>query len=136
MYIKPPTVTESLMSDSLKLLGYKQGYERVEENVRLLKHYYKNDILRAVPDTGDFFVNCVWGPYGSIGAYEMDIAFEKTKLDVEIDGSAHYYENDPSLKLVQDHRDYQLKRVGWTILRVPAWFVYVFHNRLLEELRV
>lgn len=68
---------------------------------------------------------------------EMDLAYEKLMLDIEINGTAHL---DPAVIEKDDARDALLRRLGWTVRRVwweipvrrPEQFLRVVRAELAE----
>ncbi len=114
---KRPNHPEHVMIMLMKKLGFKEGI--------FLKTYVKwnnRSLKRACPGTGDFFSNCVWGPFkGNRSPYEMDIAFPDDKLDLEVDGYVYHvgYGQERDQK-----RDEVLKSNGWTVIRIPSTLIY------------
>ncbi len=118
---------ERIMVGLMRKMGYKKG------KVIKIGEYYNKGLYRSVRDSGDFYSNCVFGPYNDfgrkIGPYEMDICFPGSKLDIEIDGRHHY---EPDWNEKDKIRDYLLKSIGWYVIRIPIDAVYTI---FLPELK-
>jgi very-short-patch-repair endonuclease len=54
--------------------------------------------------------------YYRIGLYELDFAIPEKKIDIEIDGSQHSY--DEKIKISDDKRNMFLEQNGWDIIRI------------------
>lgn len=61
-----------------------------------------------------------------IGPYRADFLINK-KLVFEIDGPMHDKAHD-------DRRDKYMEKLGYDILRVPAWLASVSHNAVIKEI--
>lgn len=77
-------------------------------------------------------------PYAKLTeqGYEMDFALldEGIKLNIEVDGDQHI--DDRGRQRRQDlARDRVLGRLGWTVLRIPAWRCYADIDAVIEELQ-
>jgi hypothetical protein len=125
-----PNHPESAMIALIKRCGFKEG----ETNKTYVK-WNRRSLKRARLGTGDFYANCIWGPFKGGGPYELDIAFPDGKLDLEIDGAA-FHEVDGLRKLRDEKRDAVLRCAGWTVVRVTDAQVYrVFVPLLNMDLR-
>ena len=120
---------EKIMVRLVQKIGYKKG------NVIKIGEYYNKGLYRSVKHSGDFYSNCVFGPFNDfgrkIGPYEMDICFPQSKLDIEIDGWHH---NEPDWTEKDKVRDYLLRSIGWYVIRIPTDVVNdVFYKELVKR---
>lgn len=113
-----PNHPESAMIALIKRLGYREG--------KVIKTYIKwnrRSLKRAKLGTGDFYSNCIWGPFRGGGPVEMDLAFPNiTKsggIDFEIDGANFHRDEKKDTK-----RDLVLKANGWSVVRITDTQVY------------
>ena len=70
------------------------------------------------------------------GGYELDFALleQGIKLNVEVDGDQHLDARDRQRR--QDiTRDRVLRKLGWTVLRIPAWRCHEEIDSVIEEIR-
>ena len=58
-----------------------------------------------------------WKYNFSVGSYVFDFAFDKIKLDVEIDGSQHKLEKMIKRDIIRDEFS---KSIGWEVIRIEA----------------
>lgn len=58
-----------------------------------------------------------WKYNFSVGSYVFDFAFDKIKLDIEIDGSQHKLENMVKRDIIRDEFS---KSIGWEVIRIEA----------------
>lgn len=118
-YGRRPTNPEKMMIMLMQKIRYKKG------KVKKVGLYYNKGLYRPIDHTGDFYANCVFGPFNDggrkIGPYEMDIAFPEWKVDIEIDGIFH---DAPDARERDKVRDYLLKSIGWTVVRIPQEAIY------------
>ena len=130
-----PNHPEGCMLTLMHRLKFKEGkYQKtyIQWNRRSLK--------RAVYGTGDFYANCVWGPFKTVegiqgrGPYEMDLAFPESKLDIEVDGNNYHITPDQQAR--DQNRDKMLKANGWTVCRITAEQVYRVFAPLLSPGRL
>ena len=78
-----------------------------------------------------------FSPYAKINVegYELDFALleQGIKLNIEVDGDQHIDARGQRLR--QDiARDRVLNKLGWTVLRVPAWRCHEEIDRVVEEI--
>lgn len=120
---------ERIMTALIQKMGYKKG------KVFKIGTYYKKGLYRAVNNSGDYYTNCVFGPFNDfgrkIGPYEMDICFPESKLDIEIDGNHHF---QPDWIERDKVRDYLLRSIGWYVVRIPVDVVNdVFYKQIMKK---
>lgn len=113
-----PNHPESAMIALIKACGYQEG----KVNKTYVK-WNRRSLKRARLGTGDFYPNCIWGPFKGGGPFEMDIAFPDDKLDLEINGVA-FHGVDGLRKLRDEKRDAVLRLAGWTVVRITTTQVY------------
>lgn len=132
---KRPNHAESAFIALAKACGYREG--------KVTKTYVKwnrRGLKRASKGTGDFYANCVWGPFKTVegiqgrGPYEMDLAFPESKLDIEVDGNNYHITPDQQAR--DQNRDKMLKANGWTVCRITAEQVYRVFAPLLSPGRL
>lgn len=109
-----PNHPEKAMIKLLKQQGFKEGKTK-----KTYVKWKKRSLKRQIPETGDFYSNCIWGPFKGSGPVEMDISFPESKLDLEIDGSTFHREQERDAK-----RDAALRGNGWTVIRITDYQVY------------
>jgi hypothetical protein len=120
-----PNHPESAMIALMRKLHYKQG------KIKKVGRWNRRLLKRPLLGTGDFYANCIWGPFRGGGPYEMDIAFPDSKLDVEIDGTKFHKSIE---QLTKDKiRDSVLKLSGWTVIRITDTQVYRVFVPLLNK---
>jgi len=117
-----PNHAESALVALIKRLRYKEG-KYLKTGVR----WHRRSLKRADKGTGDFYANCVWGPFrgadGRVHPYEMDVAFPygEAGVDFEVDGIVFH----SGEKVERDRvRDETLKAHGWTVCRITTEQVY------------
>lgn len=67
-----------------------------------------------------------------VSIYQMDFAFIKNKIDVEIDGNTHLLEN---VKKIDDRRDLYMESIGWRVIRFKASDLKKDPYKILEILK-
>lgn len=130
---KRPNNPERGLIALCKAAGYRQG-QAIPTGAR----WNRRSIKRAKLGTGDFFANCVWGPFRIPGErprpFEMDIAFPYggAGVDIEVDGlvyhSGYGKERDQA-------RDAALKAAGWVVVRITTDQLYRVFIPLLNKMR-
>jgi len=124
---KRPNHPESLMIALSKACGYKEG----KVNKTYVK-WNRRSLKRAKLGTGDFYSNCIWGPFKGGGPTEMDLAFpyvtEPGGIDFEIDGKAWHQDTEKDM-----NRDEVLKSNGWIVVRIPDTILYRVFAPLLDQ---
>jgi hypothetical protein len=116
-----PNHPESAMITLVKCLGYREG-----KIAKTFVRWNRRSLKRAALGTGDFYANCVWGPFpGRRGGIEMDLAFPNATqsggVDFEIDGFVYHSGFD---KDRDTERDAVLKDARWIVVRVTTDQVY------------
>lgn len=126
-YGRRPTIPEKIILDYIAKLGYKKG------KVKRFGMQYGRGLYRPIKNTGDYYANCIWGPFSDfgrkIGPYEMDVCFPDSKLDVEIDGIHHTQPDRIEFDKVRDHL---LRSIDWYVVRMPTPIIY---DAFQKELR-
>jgi very-short-patch-repair endonuclease len=87
-----------------------------------LNHYskgrsYAEEYWKVILDTH----NLSYDEQYQIGPYQLDFAFPKIKIDLEIDGDQHYL--DKRVIESDQRRNKYLEELGWTVIRVK-WSEY------------
>lgn len=123
-----PNHPETAMIALIKKCGYREG----KANKTYVK-WNRRSLKRAALGTGDFYPNCIWGPYpGRKGGIEMDLAFPNIKelggIDFEIDG-ANYHRDVEKDRI----RDEVLRNAGWVVVRITDTQVYRLFVPLLNK---
>jgi hypothetical protein len=116
----------------IKKCGYREG----KVNKTYVK-WNRRSLKRAKPNTGDFYPNCIWGPFKGGGPCEMDLSFPNQEgskgflpggVDFEVDGINYHRDKEKDAK-----RDMVLKANGWTVVRIPDALIYRVFVPLLNK---
>jgi hypothetical protein len=117
---KRPNHAESALIALAKVCGYKEG-----KVTKTYVKWKKRSLKRAARETGDFYANCMWGPFKGGGPYELDLVFlnlEDKGVDFEIDG-AHWHKEPEQIER-DAKRDDVLRANGWVVVRIPDTLLY------------
>jgi hypothetical protein len=122
---KRPNHAESALIALAKACGYREG-----KVTKTYVKWKKRSLKRAAKGTGDFYANCVWGPFKGGGPYELDLVFPNIMedgslaggVDFEIDG-AHWHKEPEQIEK-DAKRDATLRANGWVIVRIPDTILY------------
>lgn len=73
-----------------------------------------------------------------VEGYELDlelIARDGARIDIEVDGRHHYATPSGRLRRQDTTRDRVLRRLGWEVMRIPAWECIARSEEVAERIR-
>ena len=112
-YAKASAFANETITDLLDLLNSELAIRPQEVTTSNFQHHVDKTLRKLLSDACLEELEIEF----PLGAYSLDLAFTKNKLNIEVDGHTHY--RDERLSRSSQFRDFILQDLKWTVIRIP-----------------